>query len=171
MKTNKLRIGIIGLGYVGLGLAVNFSKITKVVGYDNNTKRVIELKNRNDTNLLFSKKDLKINKLHFSNSIKDLKKCNFFIICVPTPINKYKKPDLNPLKKSSKLIGRILKKNDVVVYESTVYPGCTEEICIPILEKYSNLKINKDFYCGYSPERINPGDKINKLSNIIKIVY
>tara|TARA_Y100000389_G_scaffold3743_1_gene3606 strand:- start:41196 stop:42467 length:1272 start_codon:yes stop_codon:yes gene_type:complete len=166
----KFKVAILGLGYVGLGLTTEFSKITKVIGFDKSNKRIIDLKNGKDTNLLFSKKELKKKNINFSNKINDLKKCNFFIICVPTPITKNKKPLLKPLIESSKLIGSILKKNDVVVYESTVYPGCTEEVCIPILEKFSKLRLDKDFLCGYSPERINPGDKINKLSNIIKIV-
>jgi UDP-N-acetyl-D-galactosamine dehydrogenase len=168
--SKKYKVAIIGLGYVGLGLTTEFSKISKVTGFDKSNKRIIDLKNGKDTNLLFTKKELKKKNINFSNTIEDLKKCNFFIICVPTPITKNKKPFLKPLIESSKLIGTILKKNDVVVYESTVYPGCTEEVCIPILEKFSKLKLDLDFLCGYSPERINPGDKINKLSNIIKIV-
>jgi len=166
----KYKVAIIGLGYVGLGLAIEFSKISKITGFDKSNKRITDLKNGKDTNLLFSKKELDKKKINFSNTVEDLKKCNFFIICVPTPITKNKKPLLKPLIESSKLIGAILKKKDIVVYESTVYPGCTEEICIPILEKFSKLRINKDFLCGYSPERINPGDKINKLRNIIKVV-
>lgn len=166
----KYKVAIIGLGYVGLGLTIEFSKITKVIGFDKSNTRIVDLKNGKDTNFLFSKKELKKKNINFSNTIEDLKECNFFIICVPTPITKNKKPLLKPLIESSKLIGAILKKNDVVVYESTVYPGCTEEVCIPILEKFSKLKLDKDFLCGYSPERINPGDKINKLNNIIKIV-
>ena len=166
----KYKVAIIGLGYVGLGLTVEFSKISKIVGFDKSNKRIIDLKNGKDTNLLFSIKELKKKSIKFSNSIEDLKNCNFFIICVPTPITKNKKPLLKPLIESSKLIGSILKKNNVVVYESTVYPGCTEEVCIPVLEKFSKLKLDKDFLCGYSPERINPGDKINRLSNIIKVV-
>ena len=166
----KYKVAIIGLGYVGLGLTVEFSKISKIVGFDKSNKRIIDLKNGKDTNLLFSIKELKKKSIKFSNSIEDLKNCNFFIICVPTPITKNKKPLLKPLIESSKLIGSILKKNNVVVYESTVYPGCTEEVCIPVLEEFSKLKLDKDFLCGYSPERINPGDKINRLSNIIKVV-
>jgi UDP-N-acetyl-D-galactosamine dehydrogenase len=166
----KYKVALIGLGYVGLGLTVEFSKISKIVGFDKSNKRIIDLKNGKDTNLLFSIKELKKKSIKFSNSIEDLKNCNFFIICVPTPITKNKKPLLKPLIESSKLIGSILKKNNVVVYESTVYPGCTEEVCIPVLEKFSKLKLDKDFLCGYSPERINPGDKINRLSNIIKVV-
>ena len=166
----KYKVAIIGLGYVGLGLAIEFSKISKITGFDKSNKRITDLKNGKDTNLLFSKKELEKKKINFSNTVEDLKKCNFFIICVPTPITKNKKPLLKPLIESSKLIGAILKKKDIVVYESTVYPGCTEEICIPVLEKFSKLRINKDFLCGYSPERINPGDKINKLRNIIKVV-
>ena len=170
MMNKKYKVAIIGLGYVGLGLAIEFSKISKITGFDKSNKRITDLKNGKDTNLLFSKKELEKKKINFSNTVEDLKKCNFFIICVPTPITKNKKPLLKPLIESSKLIGAILKKKDIVVYESTVYPGCTEEICIPVLEKFSKLRINKDFLCGYSPERINPGDKINKLRNIIKVV-
>ena len=168
MKNYK--IGIVGLGYVGLGLAIEFSKRFKVIGFDNSKKRVNDLVTGEDKNLLFSKKDILKNNIKFSYRADDLKKCNFYIICVPTPITKKKIPILKPLIESSKLIGKVLKKNDIVVYESTVYPGCTEEVCIPVLEKKSRLKINKDFYCGYSPERINPGDKINSLSKIIKLV-
>ena len=170
MINKKYKVAIIGLGYVGLGLAIEFSKISKITGFDKSNKRITDLKNGKDTNLLFSKKELEKRKINFTNTVEDLKKCNFFIICVPTPVTKNKKPLLKPLIESSKLIGAILKKKDIVVYESTVYPGCTEEICIPILEKFSKLRINKDFLCGYSPERINPGDKINKLRNIIKVV-
>jgi UDP-N-acetyl-D-galactosamine dehydrogenase len=170
MINKKYKVAIIGLGYVGLGLAIEFSKISKITGFDKSNKRITDLKNGKDTNLLFSKKELDKKKINFTNTVEDLKKCNFFIICVPTPVTKNKKPLLKPLIESSKLIGAILKKKDIVVYESTVYPGCTEEICIPILEKFSKLRINKDFLCGYSPERINPGDKINKLRNIIKVV-
>jgi UDP-N-acetyl-D-galactosamine dehydrogenase len=170
MINKKYKVAIIGLGYVGLGLAIEFSKISKITGFDKSNKRITDLKNGKDTNLLFSKKELEKKKINFTNTVEDLKKCNFFIICVPTPVTKNKKPLLKPLIESSKLIGAILKKKDIVVYESTVYPGCTEEICIPILEKFSKLRINKDFLCGYSPERINPGDKINKLRNIIKVV-
>ena len=170
MINKKYKVAIIGLGYVGLGLAIEFSKISKITGFDKSNKRITDLKNGKDTNLLFSKKELDKKKINFTNTVEDLKKCNFFIICVPTPVTKNKKPLLKPLIESSKLIGAILKKKDIVVYESTVYPGCTEEICIPVLEKFSKLRINKDFLCGYSPERINPGDKINKLRNIIKVV-
>jgi nucleotide sugar dehydrogenase len=170
MEIRNLRIGVVGLGCVGLGLAVEFSKISIVNGYDNNKKRILDLKKGKDVNFLFKKKELIKSSINFSNSLKELKNCNFYIICVPTPVTKKKIPDLRFLKQSSKQIGKLLKKKDIVVYESTVYPGCTEEVCIPILEKYSNLKINKNFYCGYSPERINPGDKINKLNSITKLV-
>ena len=170
METKDLKIGVVGLGYVGLGLTVQFSKVTTVNGYDNNKQRILNLKKGRDINFLFKKKELLKNSINFTNSFRELRDCNFYIICVPTPITKKKIPDLRFLKQSSKQIGKLLKKNDIVVYESTVYPGCTEEVCIPILEKYSKLKINKNFYCGYSPERINPGDKINKLNNITKLV-
>ena len=169
-KIKNIQIAIIGLGYVGLPLALEFAKKRKVVAYDVNKKRIKELKVFKDINLEVTKKQFKDSKLiKFTNSISDLKSADFYIITVPTPINKFNKPDLRPLLKSSKTIGMILKKDDIVVYESTVYPGCIEEDCVPILEKYSNLKFNKDFFCGYSPERINPGDKKHTVSNIKKI--
>jgi len=169
-KINKSKIAIIGLGYVGLPLAVEFAKKKIVVGFDVNLKRINELKNNFDSSLEISKKKLKNSKnLTFSNIISDIKNCKIFIIAVPTPINLNKKPDLKNLRKSSESIGRIIKKGDLIIYESTVYPGATEEFCVPILEKQSGLIFNKDFYCGYSPERINPGDKKHKINNIKKI--
>ena len=169
-KINKSKIAIIGLGYVGLPLAVEFAKKKIVVGFDVNLKRINELKNNFDSSLEISKKKLKNSKnLTFSNIISDIKNCKIFIIAVPTPINLNKEPDLKNLRKSSESIGKIIKKGDLIIYESTVYPGATEEFCVPILEKQSGLIFNKDFYCGYSPERINPGDKKHKINNIKKI--
>jgi UDP-N-acetyl-D-galactosamine dehydrogenase len=167
----KIQIGIVGLGYVGLPLAVAFEKNFEVVGFDTNKKRVSELKIRKDINMEVTVKELSdAEKLIFTNDISDLKECNFFIITVPTPIDKNKNPDLIPILKASEMVGKLLKINDIVIYESTVYPGCTEEECVPILEKNSKLKYNKDFFCGYSPERINPGDKEHNLKNIKKII-
>ncbi len=167
---NKSKIAILGLGYVGLPLAVEFSKKRSVVGFDLNHTRIISLNNGQDSNLEISDKELKASKkLIFTNKIKDIRHCNIFIVTVPTPIDKNKKPDLQILKNATKLLGNIIKKNDLIIYESTVYPGVTEEICVPILEKNSGLKFNKDFFCGYSPERINPGDKKHRLTSIKKI--
>ena len=166
----NLKLAIIGLGYVGLPLALEFSKRRKVIGFDSNKKRVDELKSGIDTNLETTKKRLKNSKqLKFTNNVEDLKSINCYIITVPTPINKFKKPDLNHLWNVTKTVGGLIKKNDLIIYESTVYPGCTEEECVPILEKISGLKFNQDFFCGYSPERINPGDKEHIVSNIKKV--
>ena len=165
-----LKIAVIGLGYVGLPLAVEFGKKVPVVGFDIYQKRIDELKNGEDHTLEVSPEELKqANQLNYSASIEDLKSCNFFIVTVPTPIDDVNRPDLTPLRKASETIGKVLKAGDIVVYESTVYPGATEEICIPVLEKISGLKFNEDFFAGYSPERINPGDKINTLTKIKKI--
>ena len=173
------KIAVIGLGYVGLPLAVEFAKKYSVIGFDIDKNRIKELKSGKDkTNEVSQKKLLSVqgltNKnqkigLYLSNELNDLKIYNFFIITVPTPINRSKAPNLTPLLKASKMIGKIIKKNDIVIYESTVYPGCTEEECVPILEANSGLKLNKDFYCGYSPERINPGDNVNTLTKIKKV--
>jgi UDP-N-acetyl-D-galactosamine dehydrogenase len=169
-KIQDIKLAVIGLGYVGLPLALEFAKKRKVIAYDINKKRIKNLKNFKDINLETTKKQFKDSKLiKFTNNIDDLKLANFYIITVPTPINKFNKPNLTPLFKSSETIGKILKKNDIVVYESTVYPGCIEEDCVPVLKKYSNLRFNKDFFCGYSPERINPGDKKHTISKIKKI--
>jgi UDP-N-acetyl-D-glucosamine/UDP-N-acetyl-D-galactosamine dehydrogenase len=168
-KHKKLKLVIIGLGYVGLPLALAFSKKRKVIGFDINKKRINQLKLGIDKNLEFAKSKIILNKIHFTNNNKDLKFGNCFIITVPTPIDKFKKPNLKPLLNSSKMVGKVIKKGNIVIYESTVYPGCIEEECVPILEKFSGLKFNKDFYCGYSPERINPGDKKHTISNIKKI--
>ncbi len=175
---NQVKIGIVGLGYVGLPLAVEFAKKYFTVGFDIKTDRINNLSNYRDDTLEISSDNLKEviikdhnlnNGLLLTNDIKELSKCNFYIITVPTPIDKNNKPDLTPLYKASTLIGQILKQGDIVVYESTVYPGVTEEECVPILEKYSNLIYNKDFFCGYSPERINPGDKEHTVAKILKI--
>src|SRR6187402_3538076 len=164
------RIGVVGLGYVGLPLAVEFGKHFDTVGFDIKADRIAELKKGRDSTLECSTAELKAaRKLKYSTSLKDLGKCRVFIITVPTPIDKYNRPDLTPLERSSETVGKVLKKGDVVVYESTVYPGCTEEVCIPILERESGLKFNKDFFAGYSPERINPGDYSHRLPDIVKI--
>jgi UDP-N-acetyl-D-galactosamine dehydrogenase len=164
------KIGIIGLGYVGLPLAVEFGKIIPVVGFDINTDRIAELKNGHDRTLESDSVELKSSKhLSFSSNPIELKDANHFIITVPTPVDVYKKPDLTPLIKASETVGKVLKKGDIVIYESTVYPGCTEEDCVPVLEKFSGLRFNIDFFCGYSPERINPGDKQHRLPNIKKV--
>ena len=164
------KIGIIGLGYVGLPLAVEFGKILEVIGFDINEARIAELRDGFDRTLEVDKQGLAAaSKLSFSSNIQDLIDANYFIITVPTPVDQYKKPNLMPLIKASETVGKSLKKGDVVIYESTVYPGCTEEDCVPVLEKFSGLKFNVDFFCGYSPERINPGDKQHRLPNIKKV--
>lgn len=170
MKLAELKIAIIGLGYVGLPLAVEFGKKVSVVGFDISSKRIEELKNGQDHTLEVSPNELQqASQLTFTCDLEKLKECNFFIVTVPTPIDDYKQPDLTPLIKASTSIGQILKKGDIVVYESTVYPGATEEVCIPVLEKVSGLEFNTDFFAGYSPERINPGDKLHRVTNILKI--
>ncbi|APX98907.1 nucleotide sugar dehydrogenase [Lacinutrix venerupis] len=165
------KIAIIGLGYVGLPLAVEFAKNKfNVIGFDINEIRIKELKANKDNTLEISTKVLQSTKtLNFSSSLEDLKTANIYIVTVPTPITKHKSPDLTPIIKASKTIAKVLKKGDIVIYESTVYPGCTEEVCAPILESESKLVFNKDFFCGYSPERINPGDKTHTISKIIKV--
>ena len=171
MDIKKLRLGVIGLGYVGLPLAVEFSKKRKVIGFDINKTRVKELKSGFDRTKEINNGKFKFNKnLNLVTTIDDVKNCNCFIITVPTPINKKNKPDLSFLLKATKIIGKILKPKDIVIYESTVYPGCTEEECVPILERLSGLRFNEEFFCGYSPERINPGDKKHKIKDIKKIV-
>jgi UDP-N-acetyl-D-galactosamine dehydrogenase len=167
---SKQNIAIIGLGYVGLPLAVEFGKNFNVIGFDINKKRIEELNNGIDKTLESNFDQIKSSKgLKFSNNIDELFESNIFIITVPTPIDDFKAPDLKPLLKASEMIGKILKKGDLVIYESTVYPGCTEEDCVPVLENMSGLKYNVDFFCGYSPERINPGDKVNTLVKIKKV--
>lgn len=171
------KIAVIGLGYVGLPLAIEFGKKYRVLGFDINQNRINELSighdKTNEADLVGLKLAMSFNSdekgLTFSSSIEDLNKFNVFIVTVPTPIDQFKAPDLTPLLKASEMLGKILKPNDIVIYESTVYPGCTEDDCVPVLERYSTLKFNKDFFCGYSPERINPGDKINTLTKIKKV--
>jgi UDP-N-acetyl-D-galactosamine dehydrogenase len=166
----SVKIAIIGLGYVGLPLAVEFGKKYEVIGFDINKARIEELKNGYDRTLEVEEANLKSSaNLAFSCNRDDLKSCNVFIVTVPTPVDEYKRPDLTPLIKASETIGTVLKKGDIVIYESTVYPGCTEEDCVPILERVSGLKFNVDFYCGYSPERINPGDKEHTVTKILKV--
>ena len=171
MILKKKKIGVIGMGYVGLPLAIAFSKKNYVNGFDINKKRINELRKKIDLTGEVSKKEIsKAKNLHFSDNISDLANCEIYIITVPTPVNKKNKPDLKPLIYATKYISKILNKNNLVIYESTVFPGATEEICGPILEKNSGLKINYNLFLGYSPERINPGDKRRNLKDIIKIV-
>lgn len=170
MNLQNKKIAIIGLGYVGLPLAVEFGKIYPVIGFDINQKRISELNNGDDKTLEVSPSELSLSKhLKFSSDPLELKQCNVFIVTVPTPIDNANRPDLTPLIKASETVGKVISPGSIVIYESTVYPGCTEEACVPVLEKFSGLKFNKDFYCGYSPERINPGDKVNTLTKIKKI--
>jgi UDP-N-acetyl-D-glucosamine/UDP-N-acetyl-D-galactosamine dehydrogenase len=170
LKTADLKLAIIGLGYVGLPLSIEFGKKRSVVGFDINQVRVDELKSGQDHTLEASPAELsEATHLSFTTNIKDLRKCNCFIVTVPTPIDEHKQPDLTPLIKASETIGKVLKVGDLVIYESTVYPGATEEDCVPVLEKHSGLKFNKDFFAGYSPERINPGDKDHRVTTIKKV--
>ena len=166
----KASIAVIGLGYVGLPIALAFAKKVKVIGFDINEGRVNMMKKGIDPSNELTKKDFDKSDITFTNQLEDLKKANFFIVAVPTPIHDHNQPDLKPLIGASTTVGKVLKKGDYVVYESTVYPGCTEEDCIPVLEKYSGLKFIKDFKVGYSPERINPGDKEHTITKILKIV-
>ena len=170
MTLNDIRLAIIGIGYVGLPLAVEFGRKRSVVGFDISQRRVDELKSGNDLTLETTSEELKAaTHLSYTTNIDDLCACNCYIVTVPTPIDEHKRPDLTPLMKASETIGKVLKKGDIVIYESTVYPGATEEDCVPVLEKFSGLKFNQDFYCGYSPERINPGDKEHRITNIKKV--
>jgi len=170
MNSKNIKIAIIGLGYVGLPLAVEFGKRYQVIGFDINQKRISELSNGEDKTLEVSRDELDLaDNLRFSADPESLIECNVFIVTVPTPIDKANRPDLTPLIKASETVGRVIRAGATVIYESTVYPGCTEEACVPVLEKFSGLTFNKDFYCGYSPERINPGDKVNTLTKIKKI--
>ncbi len=169
---SKDKIAVIGLGYVGLPLAHAFSSKYEVVGFDIAQWRIDELRSGVDRTLELSTEQVKEaieNKMQFTNQLEDIADCNIYIVTVPTPIDKHKKPDLTPLIKASESIGKVLKKDDIVIYESTVYPGATEEECVPILEKFSSLKFNEDFFCGYSPERINPGDKEHTVTKILKV--
>ena len=169
MKNIK-KIAIIGLGYVGLPLAVEFGKLRTTIGFDINKSRIDELKNGKDSTLEILEDDLtKATNLDFSSNKDDLSECNIFIVTVPTPIDDVNRPNLTPIIKATEMLAAYLKVGDIVIYESTVYPGCTEEVCVPLLEELSNLTYNKDFFCAYSPERINPGDKVNTLTKITKI--
>lgn len=170
MTLENLNIGIIGLGYVGLPLAVEFGKKYNTIGFDINTPRVLELSNGTDSTLECTSEELEsAERLSFTCELSDIKNCNFYVVTVPTPITDDNTPDLTPLKKASEALAKVVSKGDVIVFESTVYPGATEEVCIPIIEKLSGLIFNKDFFAGYSPERINPGDKVNRLTTIMKI--
>ena len=170
MQYKDKKIGVIGLGYVGLPLAIEFGSRRSVIGFDVNKTRINQLTKGEDVTLEATQEEIRNAVfLNFTNKLEDIKECKIYIITVPTPIDKDKKPDLTPLIKASQSVGSILKKDDIVVYESTVFPGATEEICVPILEDKSGLIFNKDFYCGYSPERINPGDKEHRITNIKKI--
>ena len=170
MQLHDIRLAVVGLGYVGLPLAVEFGRKRPVVGFDINQYRIDELKNGNDFTLETTREELAAAKyLTYTTNVDDLRACNCYIVTVPTPIDEYKRPDLTPLIKASETVGKVLKKGDVVIYESTVYPGCTEEDCVPVLERVSGLKFNQDFYCGYSPERINPGDKEHRVTTIRKV--
>lgn len=170
MNTANKKIAIIGLGYVGLPLAVEFGKHRPVLGFDINWARIDELRSGKDSTLEVTPDDLKAaTQLVYSGDIEALSDCEIFIVTVPTPIDQANRPDLTPLIKASETVGKAMPPGSIVIYESTVYPGCTEEVCVPVLEKHSGLKFNKDFFCGYSPERINPGDKVNTLTKIKKI--
>lgn len=170
MQLQDIRLAVIGLGYVGLPLAVEFGRKRSVVGFDINKQRIEELKKGNDVTLETSREELAAaQQLAFTTNVDDLRARNCYIITVPTPIDDYKRPNLTPLIRASETVGEVLTKGDIVIYESTVYPGCTEEDCVPVLERVSGLKFNQDFYCGYSPERINPGDKKHRVTNIKKV--
>lgn len=170
MKKSDFTIGIVGLGYVGLPLAVEFGKHFQTIGFDINENRIEELESGEDSTLEVDQENLKLaSLLSYTSDANALSRCNVYIVTVPTPIDKNKRPDLTPLEKSSATIGQVLKKGDIVIYESTVFPGCTEEVCVPILESVSGLIYNQDFYCGYSPERINPGDKVRTVTKITKV--
>ena len=170
MKLKNTKIAIIGLGYVGLPLAVEFGKKRPVIGFDINQSRINDLNSHIDSTLECSSDELRgAQYLEYSHTLEDLKECSVYIVTVPTPINEHKQPDLKPLIKASETIGKVLKKGDIVIYESTVYPGATEDDCVPVLERVSGLIFNKDFFAGYSPERINPGDKEHRVTNIKKV--
>ncbi len=170
LEIKDVKIGMIGLGYVGLPLAVEFGKKMPVVGLDINPDRIAELKAGRDSSLEVEPEELaKATQLSYTSNPDDLADCNVYIVTVPTPIDQHKRPDLSPLESASRTVGKLLGKGDIVIYESTVYPGATEEVCIPILERESGMKFNEDFYAGYSPERINPGDKEHRVTNILKV--
>ena len=167
---DNVKIGMVGLGYVGLPLAVEFGKKYPTVGFDINASRIKSLQSGHDHTLEVSDEELsQATQLSYTATVDDIKNCNIYIVTVPTPINEFKQPDLSPLEKASSLLGRVIKPCDLIIYESTVYPGATEEVCVPILEQVSGLKFNQDFYVGYSPERINPGDKEHRVTNILKV--
>ena len=170
VEIDRTRIGVVGLGYVGLPLAVEFGKQFATVGFDINTVRIEELRQGKDTTLEVEPELLREARLlSYTDEIADLTDCNVYVVTVPTPIDGHKRPDLTPLESASRTVGRVLKRGDVVIYESTVYPGATEEVCVPILERESGLRFNEDFYAGYSPERINPGDKEHRVTSILKV--
>ena len=170
MKLKDEKIAVIGLGYVGLPLAVEFAKVRPVLGFDTNDIRILELRSFKDSTLEVTTQELKIaTQLEYSSDSRKLADCGIFIVTVPTPIDKANRPDLTPIIKASEMVAKVMKPGAIIIYESTVYPGCTEEVCVPILEKESGLKYNDGFFCGYSPERINPGDKVNTLTTIKKI--
>jgi UDP-N-acetyl-D-glucosamine/UDP-N-acetyl-D-galactosamine dehydrogenase len=170
LRLHRCRIGVVGLGYVGLPLAVEFGKHFETIGFDVNPRRVALLRKGRDTTLEVSSEELRAaQRLTFTTDLEALRRCRVFIVTVPTPIDGYKRPDLSPLVRASESVGTVLSKGAVVIYESTVYPGCTEEVCVPILERVSDLKFNRDFFAGYSPERINPGDKEHRLTTICKV--
>ena len=168
-KINKPKIAVIGLGYVGLPLAIEFAKQYQTTGFDINFERISQLQNSLDLTLEVDSKELDSTALTFTNQAIEIRDCDVYIITVPTPVDKFNNPDLSILESASKLVGEIISENNIIIYESTVYPGATEEVCVPILEQASGLKYNSDFYCGYSPERINPGDKKRSLTSITKI--
>jgi UDP-N-acetyl-D-galactosamine dehydrogenase len=170
MNVSDIKLAIIGLGYVGLPLAVEFGKTRSVIGFDINPKRINDLLAGKDLTLETSVEELRAaSRLTYTTQVEDLHSCNCYLVTVPTPIDSYKRPDLTPLITASETVGKALKKGDIVIYESTVYPGCTEEDCVPVLERMSGLKFNQDFFCGYSPERINPGDKEHRVTTIKKV--
>ena len=170
MTNSQKTIAIIGLGYVGLPLAVEFGKHRSTFGFDINQARIAELQSGKDHTLECSPEELQSAQyLHYSANTQDLQKAKIFIVTVPTPVDQANRPDMSPLIKASETVGKVLKPGDIVIYESTVYPGATEEVCVPVLEKFSCLKFNEDFFCGYSPERINPGDKEHRLPTIKKV--
>ncbi len=170
LSLRNCRVGVIGLGYVGLPLAVEFGKRYETTGFDVRPERIAELRRGRDRTLEVEPRDLRAAKrLRFTADLKDLRRCRVFVVTVPTPIDQHKQPDLGPLERASDSVGRVLKRGDIVIYESTVYPGCTEEVCVPILERLSGLRFNRDFFAGYSPERINPGDKQHRLPSIRKV--
>ncbi|KFK65486.1 Vi polysaccharide biosynthesis protein VipA/TviB, partial [Vibrio vulnificus] len=167
---DNAKVGIIGLGYVGLPLAVEFGKQRQTIGFDINQERINELSAGHDSTLECSDTELaEATKLVYTTSLDALRECNVFIVTVPTPIDEHKQPDLTPLIKASESLGKVIKQGDVIIYESTVYPGATEDDCIPVVERVSGLKFNQDFFAGYSPERINPGDKEHRVTNILKV--